>query len=70
MRASREGHDPRQELVWTVVDNYFGFTKDKAEWKGTGVVFEIARKGDRTEVKFTHVGLIPESECYEVCSDV
>lgn len=60
---------PSKKVVWTVVDNYFGFIKDKTEWKGTDIVFEIARKGGKTEVKFTHVGLIPEYECYDVCSD-
>jgi activator of Hsp90 ATPase-like protein len=60
---------PGQKIVWTVVDNYFGFTKDKTEWKGTDIVFEIARKGKKTEVKFTHVGLTPKYECYDLCSD-
>lgn len=60
---------PSTRIVWTVVDNYFGFTKDQTEWRGTDIVFEIARKGDKTEVKFTHVGLIQEYECYDVCSN-
>jgi hypothetical protein len=60
---------PGQKVVWHVVDNYFNFVKDKSEWKGTDVVFEIARKGDQTEVRFTHVGLGPAYECYDVCSN-
>jgi hypothetical protein len=32
-------------------------------------VFEIARIGDRTEVHFTHLGLVPDYECYNVCKD-
>jgi len=32
------------------------------------VVFEIASKGDKTEVRFTHVGLVPAFECYGGCS--
>ena len=31
--------------------------------------FEIARKGDKTEVRFTHFGLVPAYECFNVCSD-
>ena len=27
------------------------------------------KKATRPKVKFTHVGLIPEYECYDVCSD-
>ena len=60
---------PGKKVVWTVLDNYFNFTKDETEWKGTDIVFEIARIGNKTEVKFTHVGLVPEYECYDVCTD-
>ena len=60
---------PGKKVVWHVMDNYFNFVMDKTEWTGTDVVFEIARKGDKTEVHFTHVGLVPEYECYTVCSD-
>jgi hypothetical protein len=60
---------PGEKVVWTVLDNYFSFPEDKTEWKGTDIVFEIVKRGDKTEVKFTHVGLVPEYECYDVCSD-
>ena len=60
---------PGKKVVWHVLDNYFNFVKDKSEWKGTDVVFEIAKKGDKTEVHFTHVGLVPAYECYGICSD-
>lgn len=61
--------EPNKKVVWHVLDNHFNFVKDKSEWIGTDVVFEIAGKGDETEVRFTHVGLVPDYECYEVCSD-
>jgi hypothetical protein len=60
---------PGKRVVWHVVDNYFNFVKDQNEWIGTDVIFEIARKGDKTEVHFTHVGLVPADECYGICSD-
>jgi len=60
---------PGKKVVWHVLDNDFNFVKDKSEWMGTDVVFEIARKGDKTEIRFTHVGLVPAYECYDVCSD-
>jgi uncharacterized protein YndB with AHSA1/START domain len=59
---------PGQKVVWHVVDNYFNFVKDAKEWTGTDVVFEITRKGDKTHVRFTHAGLVPSYECYDVCS--
>src|ERR1019366_5807306 len=44
------------------------FVRDTNEWDGTDIVFEIAKKGDKTEVRFTHVGLVPTIECYDGCS--
>lgn len=59
---------PNEKIVWLVLDAQLNFIKNKAEWKGTKNVFEIARKGHQTEIRFTHVGLQPESECFEACS--
>jgi hypothetical protein len=60
---------PGQRVVWLVLDNYFKFTKDKSEWKGTMIVFDISQKGDQTEIRFTHEGLVPQYECYEICRE-
>jgi len=60
---------PGKKVVWHVLHNEFNFVKDKSEWNGTDVVFEITKKNDKTELHFTHVGLIPTYECYGVCSD-
>jgi hypothetical protein len=60
---------PGKRVAWLVTDNHFSFTEDKTEWKGTKVVFDIAKKGDKTEIHFTHEGLVPSYECYNVCSD-
>ena len=60
---------PNRKVVWSVLDNYFNFTKDKREWKGTKVSFQIAKKGEKTELRFTHIGLVPDYECFDVCSD-
>ncbi|MEK5400003.1 ATPase [Paenibacillus sp. VTT E-133280] len=60
---------PGKKVVWHIVDNYFNFIEDNSEWKDTDVIFEIVKKGDKTEVNFTHVGLVPAYECYTVCSD-
>jgi len=61
--------EPGKRVAWLVTDNFFSFTEDKSEWKGTKVVFEISRNGDQTEIQFTHEGLVPAYECYKVCSD-
>jgi hypothetical protein len=59
---------PGKKVVWRVIDAKINFVKDKAEWNGTDVVFEIAKKGDQTELRFTHVGLVPTVECYGKCA--
>lgn len=60
---------PGKKIAWHVLQNYFNFVKNSTEWTGTDIVFEIAKKGDKTEFTFTHVGLNPAEECYGVCSD-
>jgi hypothetical protein len=60
---------PGKKVVWRVLDNYFNFTNDETEWTGTDIIFDISKKGDKTEVRFTHQGLVPEYECYDACSD-
>jgi uncharacterized protein YndB with AHSA1/START domain len=60
---------PGHRLVWRVTDAELGFVEDKTEWTGTDIVFDIARKGDKTELRFTHVGLRPSVECYNDCSN-
>lgn len=60
---------PGQRVIWHVMENYFDFVEDKSEWIGTDVVFEISKQGEKTELRFTHVGLVPAYECYTLCSD-
>ncbi len=59
---------PGKKVVWLVLDGYLNFVKDKTEWTGTEITFEISTKGSQTEVRFTHLGLVPESECFNACS--
>ena len=58
-----------KKLVYQVIANQFNFTKDKTEWIGSKLVFDLTTDGDKTKVVFVHEGLVPEYECYNVCSD-
>jgi hypothetical protein len=58
---------PNKKIVWHVTDCFLHFQNDKTEWKNTDVVFEIAEKENSTQINFTHVGLVPEVECYAGC---
>ncbi|MEV4166019.1 SRPBCC family protein [Nonomuraea dietziae] len=60
---------PGRKVAWRVLDNYFDFIDDQAEWKDTEVVFEISEKEGGAEIHFTHVGLVPQYECYDVCTN-
>ncbi len=60
---------PARKVVWHVLDGCLNFVEDKTEWQGTDITFEISRKADKTEVRFTHVGLVPAAECFDKCSD-
>lgn len=58
---------PGKKAVWKVTDCYLPWFNDKKEWNNTEVVFELSEADGKTQIDFTHVGLVPEVECYNVC---
>lgn len=60
---------PGKNVIWHIPEGRINFVKDKKEWDGTEIVFKITRKNDKTELRFTHVGLVPGLECYEDCTE-
>jgi hypothetical protein len=76
---------PDTKVVWHVVDNYFKpgifddasqhsrsndqFTNYQGEWVDTTISFEISQKDNKTQIRFTHLGLTPEYECFNACSN-
>lgn len=55
-------------VAWHVVENHFSFVDGTDGWTGTEIHFDVTPVGTRTELCFTHVGLVPAHECFDVCS--
>jgi hypothetical protein len=60
--------EPARRVAWRVTDSHLSFVSEPAEWTGSEIVFDIAPVTGGTELRFTHVGLVPDVECYGACS--
>lgn len=59
---------PGKKIVWQVIDCNKPWLKNKQEWNGTKMSWEISAQGNKTAIHFAHIGLVPEIECFDVCS--
>ena len=59
---------PDKKVVWLVTESNLSFADKADEWNGTKISFEISPEQDGTRIVFTHIGLIPEFECYGSCA--
>jgi hypothetical protein len=61
---------PYSKIVWKVVDSWKHWMKsNNTEWIGTSLMFKIREAGGKTKIDFTHIGLMPSLDCFDVCSD-
>jgi hypothetical protein len=59
---------PNEKLVWLVTESKLTFLKNTNEWQGTKISFELSDEQGKTKIVFTHIGLVPEFECYDSCA--
>jgi hypothetical protein len=59
--------EPGKKIVWLVTDCNKHWLKDKKEWKGTKMNWDISTTNGETQITFTHIGLINGLECYNGC---
>ena len=60
---------PNERIVWLVTESSLSSFTDKQEWTGTKMIFETTEINGKTQLRFTHLGLVPKFECYGDCSN-
>ncbi|RXM53569.1 MULTISPECIES: SRPBCC family protein [unclassified Chryseobacterium] len=62
---------PDTKVIWYVEDSLIALPelKNQTEWIGTTIVWEIEPDGENIQIKVTHLGLSPNIECYDICSN-
>lgn len=62
---------PHSKIVWNCIEAkhiHTGYDGIEKEWVGTSVEWKLEAKNQKeTLLYFTHNGLVPELNCYEIC---
>ena len=62
---------PNAKVVWYVKDSLIAIPelKNQTQWIGTTIIWEMSSKDTTTQLELTHLGLTPEIECYDICTN-
>ncbi len=60
---------PGKRVVWLVTDSKLTSFPNQSEWTGTKMIFDITEINNKTQLRFTHQGLVPDIECYGSCTN-
>jgi len=63
--------EPNTKIVWECIEAkhiHNGYDGIEKEWEGTLVEWNLEEKSqNETILNFTHTGLVPQLNCYEIC---
>ncbi len=59
---------PDVRVGWLITAARLTFAAQPDEWVGTQVVFDLDPVPTGTEVRFSHLGLTPDLDCFDGCS--
>ena len=54
--------EPNKKIVWHVKSSSINFVRDRSEWTGTDIVFEIIPRGEQTEPRGDGLALAEGSQ--------
>jgi hypothetical protein len=60
--------DQAEKLVWLVIDCNLHWMKNKKEWKGTKILWQLSSANGSCRIHMTHVGLNAGIGCFEDCT--
>ncbi len=60
---------PGKKMAWLVKNCFWSFLTNKTEWNGTTIIWNITSNGILTQLSITHVGLVHDAECFDICKE-